>query len=141
LTIDSDNKEVAPDASAAKRKRGKKVKTNTMADNLGPAAWRDDDGDNASSTQSVRKIEVHQNWLARLFRVKPATRYLCFSIPKRRSRQEIAILLREWRRYGMRDIEVDKERNIVFAGVGPKNCESRHHDHVSRASYADTKRF
>lgn len=24
----------------------------------------------------------------------------------------------------MRDIEVDKERNIVFARVGKKNCES-----------------
>ncbi|KAI1806930.1 Pkinase-domain-containing protein [Daldinia bambusicola] len=68
-----------------------------------------------------RNIEPQQNWLARLFRVKPATRYLCFSIPRRRVRQEIVFLLREWRRHGMRDVVVDKERNLVFARVGNKN--------------------
>lgn len=73
---------------------------------------------------SSRKIETHQNWLARLFRVKPAMRFLCLQISGRRARQEVTILLREWRKWGMRDIEVDKERNIVFARVGQKNCES-----------------
>lgn len=70
-----------------------------------------------------RNIEPQQNWLARLFRVKPATKHLCFSISPRRARQEIAILLREWRQYGIRDIEVDKMRNIVFARLGQKNCK------------------
>ncbi|KAI1181109.1 hypothetical protein F4777DRAFT_2515 [Nemania sp. FL0916] len=68
-----------------------------------------------------RNIEPQQNWLARLFRVKPATRYICFAISRRRARQETATLLKEWRQYGMQDIEVDKERNIVFARLGPKN--------------------
>ncbi|KAL2263139.1 hypothetical protein VTK26DRAFT_8037 [Humicola hyalothermophila] len=80
----------------------------------GPSVWSDSD-------IGVRKIEVQQNWLARLFRVKPAMRHLCFNIPKRRARQEAAILLREWRKYGIRDVEVDKERNIIFARVGAKN--------------------
>ncbi|KAI0874515.1 hypothetical protein GGS24DRAFT_335483 [Hypoxylon argillaceum] len=75
-----------------------------------------------SGDQAItRNIEPQQNWLARLFRVKPATRYLCFSISRRRARQETAILLKEWRKYGMRDIEVDKERNIVFARLGQEN--------------------
>jgi hypothetical protein len=79
------------------------------------SAWSESDG-------GIRKIEVQQNWLARLFRVKPAMRHLCFNILKRRARQEVAILLREWRKYGVRDVEVDKERNIIFARVGAKNC-------------------
>ncbi|KAI0548523.1 hypothetical protein F4679DRAFT_550819 [Xylaria curta] len=70
---------------------------------------------------TMRNIEPQQNWLARLFRVKPATKYLCFSISRRRARQETAILLREWRQYGIRDVEVDKGRNIVFARVGRPN--------------------
>ncbi|KAI0013784.1 hypothetical protein F4779DRAFT_638936 [Xylariaceae sp. FL0662B] len=70
---------------------------------------------------STRNIEPQQGWLARLFRVKPATRYLCFSISRRRVRQEIAFLLKEWRPYGIRDIVVDKERNLVFARVAKKN--------------------
>uniref|UniRef100_A0A8H7NJL2 non-specific serine/threonine protein kinase n=1 Tax=Bionectria ochroleuca TaxID=29856 RepID=A0A8H7NJL2_BIOOC len=73
-----------------------------------------------STASSQRNIEVKQNWLARLFRVKPATRYLCMAISRRRARQEVAILLREWRKYGIRGIQVDKQRNIVFARVEPK---------------------
>ncbi|KAG5950264.1 hypothetical protein E4U53_005320 [Claviceps sorghi] len=70
---------------------------------------------------STRNIEVKQNWLTRLFRVKPATSYLCMTLSSKRARQEVVILLREWRRYGMRSIQVDKQRNIVFAKLGAKN--------------------
>ncbi|CAK7274575.1 serine/threonine-protein kinase gin4 [Sporothrix epigloea] len=70
---------------------------------------------------NARKIEPQQNWLSRLFRVKPATRHLCLGMSQRRARQEIVMLLRDWRRYGMREIEVDKERSIVFAKVGSDN--------------------
>jgi serine/threonine-protein kinase HSL1, negative regulator of Swe1 kinase len=72
----------------------------------------------------ARQIEPQQNWLARLFHVKPAMRFICFSVSKRRARQEIASLLKEWRKYGAKDIVVDKERNIVFGRVGPRNCRS-----------------
>lgn len=71
-----------------------------------------------------RNIEPQRNWLARLFRFKPASRYLCFSISRVRARQETVILLREWRKYGIRDVEVDKQRNIVFARVGKVNRKS-----------------
>lgn len=79
--------------------------------------WR-----HSTATDGSRSIEVKQNWLARLFRVKPATDYLCMSISRKRARQEVTILLREWRRYGIRGIQVDKERNIIFGRVGAKNC-------------------
>ena len=82
-----------------------------------PSIYEDEDS-------GMRKIEPQQNWLARLFRVKPATRYICLHISKRRARQEVAILLREWRKYGIKDIEVDKDRNIVFARVSAINCKS-----------------
>ncbi|KAG6005929.1 hypothetical protein E4U43_000521 [Claviceps pusilla] len=73
------------------------------------------------NSDSTRNIEVKQNWLTRLFRVKPATSYLCLTLSSRRTRQEVVILLREWRRYGMRSIQVDKQRNIVFAKLSAKN--------------------
>jgi hypothetical protein len=62
--------------------------------------------------------------LARLFRVKPVQDYLCLTISRKSARQELAVLLRDWRRHGMRDVVVDKERNIVFARVGANNCKS-----------------
>jgi len=72
----------------------------------------------------TRQIEPQQNWLARLFHVKPAMMFICFSVSRRRARQEIAKLLKEWRKYGARDIVVEKERNIIFGRVGPQNCKS-----------------
>ncbi|KUJ23507.1 Pkinase-domain-containing protein [Mollisia scopiformis] len=69
----------------------------------------------------TRQIAPQRNWLAKLFHVKPAARYLCFSVSQRTARKEIVIVFRDWKKYGMRDIQVDKRRNVVFAKVGPKN--------------------
>jgi len=71
----------------------------------------------------ARQIEPQQNWLAKLFHVKPASKFICFSVSKRRARREIATVLRDWRRYGIKDVQVDKERNIVFGKVGATNRE------------------
>ncbi len=71
----------------------------------------------------TRQIAPHRNWLAKLFHVKPAARYLCFAVSQRRARKEIVIVFRDWKKYGMRDIQIDKRRNVVFARVGEKNCK------------------
>jgi serine/threonine-protein kinase HSL1 (negative regulator of Swe1 kinase) len=71
----------------------------------------------------TRQIAPRQNWLAKLFHVKPPARYLCFSVSQRTARKEIVIVFRDWKKYGMRDIQVDKARNVIFAKVGPKNCK------------------
>ncbi|KAK3363538.1 hypothetical protein B0T25DRAFT_46812 [Lasiosphaeria hispida] len=69
-----------------------------------------------------RVIDVQQHWLAKLFHVKPATRALCFTMSKKRARQELAALLREWRKWGIRDVQVNKEMSFVFARVAAKNA-------------------
>jgi serine/threonine-protein kinase HSL1 (negative regulator of Swe1 kinase) len=71
----------------------------------------------------ARQIEPQQNWLAKLFHVKPASRFICFSISKRSARQEVTKVLKDWKRYGIRDVQVDKQRNIVFGRVGAENCK------------------
>lgn len=76
------------------------------------------------ATVAQRNISVHHNWLARLFRVKPFTSHLCLTISRKRARQEVTLVLREWRKYGVRDIQVDRQRNIIFARVAARNCES-----------------
>jgi serine/threonine-protein kinase HSL1 (negative regulator of Swe1 kinase) len=70
-----------------------------------------------------RQIEPQRNWLAKLFNVKPASKFICFCVSKRRARQEITTILKEWKRYGIRNIQVDKERNVVFGRVSAKNCK------------------
>ena len=86
-------------------------------------ASRRPSGFTQSHSDSTRNIAVKQNWLTRLFRVKPSTNYLCMTLSSKRARQEVVILLREWRRYGMRSIQVDKQRNIIFARLGSNNCK------------------
>lgn len=65
----------------------------------------------------------HQNWFARFLRIKPAVSVVCFQISKVRARKEIGNLLREWRKYGMKDIVVDKAAGRIWARVGDKNCK------------------
>jgi hypothetical protein len=103
------------------KERGPSVDFNAM-NKTNPSAKVTQSGWHESGSGPVRNIEVKQNWLARLFRVKPATDYICMTVSRRQARQEVTILLREWRKYGIRDIQVDKQRNIVFARVADKNC-------------------
>ena len=66
----------------------------------------------------------HQNWLARFLRIKPAVTIVCFQVSKMRARKEVASIFREWRKYGMKDIVVDKVAGRVWARVDAKNCTS-----------------
>jgi hypothetical protein len=79
----------------------------------------------ASRPQELRdrQIEPQQSWIAKLFHVKPVSKFICFQVSKRRARQEITSILKDWRRYGIHDVQVDKERNIVFGRVAAKNCK------------------
>ena len=72
-------------------------------------------GDNADAV--TRKIEPRQSWLARLFRFKPSRRYLCLQMSRRRARQEVAILLREWRKWGIRDVNTGDCHREEAAGL------------------------
>ena len=77
----------------------------------------------APPSQSTRVIVPQpQNWLARLLRIKPAVNVMCFQVSKARARKEVAGVFREWRKYGMRDIVVDKMAGRICARVDVKNC-------------------
>ncbi|KAI4197731.1 MAG: hypothetical protein LQ350_005749 [Teloschistes chrysophthalmus] len=63
----------------------------------------------------------HQNWLMKFLRIKPAVTIMPFQVNRVRARKELVTLLREWRRYGMKDIVVDKAAGRVWARVGVNN--------------------
>lgn len=67
-------------------------------------------------------VPQHQNWLARFLRIKPAVSVICFQVSKVRARKEVISVFRDWRKYGMRDIVVDKEAGRIWAKVDVKNC-------------------
>lgn len=80
-----------------------------------------------SPTRAVRmprEIQPqHQNWLARFLRIKPAVTILCFQTSRIRARKEITAILRDWRKYGMKDVVVDKAAGRIWGRVAVKNCK------------------
>ena len=74
----------------------------------------------------MRSIQpAPQNWLARFLHIKPAMKILCFQLPNVKARQEVVGILRDWRKYGMRDVVVDKARSRVWASVASDNRKYR----------------
>ena len=64
----------------------------------------------------------HQNWLARFLRIKPAMHVMCFHVSKVRARKEVVSVFKDWRKFGMKDIVVDKAAGRVWARVDVNNC-------------------
>lgn len=64
-----------------------------------------------------------QNWFARFFHIKPATRVVALQTSKTKARKEVYKTLREWKQYGMEDVRLDKAENIVYGRVGEGNCK------------------
>lgn len=90
--------------------------------NRGSKGSQDDKLVSASSTVPRVIQPHHQNWLARFLHIKPAVSVLCFQVSKVKARKEVSNVFREWRKYGMKDIVVDKVAGRVWARVDAKNC-------------------
>ncbi|KAI4163521.1 MAG: hypothetical protein LQ342_002793 [Letrouitia transgressa] len=77
----------------------------------------------AGSRPAQREIQQpHQNWLQKFLRIKPAVHVLPLQVVKPRARKIVAGIFKEWRRYGMRDVVVDKSMGRIWASVGEKNA-------------------
>ncbi|KIX09476.1 uncharacterized protein Z518_00556 [Rhinocladiella mackenziei CBS 650.93] len=53
-------------------------------------------------------IETCQNWFAKFFRIKPASRVVCLQIRKGKARKELLKCLRDWRKYGLKDVVAER---------------------------------
>lgn len=79
-----------------------------------------------SASQAPRVIQPqHQNWFARFLRIKPAVSVVCFQISKVKARKEIARVFKEWRKYGIKDIVIDRDAARIWVRVAETNCKFR----------------
>jgi serine/threonine-protein kinase HSL1 (negative regulator of Swe1 kinase) len=62
-----------------------------------------------------------RSWFSRFLHIKPASKLVCFTIPRGRARQELVVLLKEWQRHGVRDLEYSREHNSITARVDKVN--------------------
>jgi serine/threonine-protein kinase HSL1, negative regulator of Swe1 kinase len=70
-------------------------------------------------------IHISQNWFAKFFHVKPATKLITLSITKARARKEIVKILKDWRKYGLRDVVSEKRAgcgDLIRGRVDDMNC-------------------
>jgi serine/threonine-protein kinase HSL1 (negative regulator of Swe1 kinase) len=72
------------------------------------------------------------NWLSRFLHIKPATKTLCFHIGRGKVRQDLVRLLRDWQRFGIRDVTFDRDSNVINARVDKNN---RKHTFSSRSNF------
>ncbi|KAK3721792.1 serine/threonine-protein kinase gin4 [Vermiconidia calcicola] len=96
---------------------GETTMMNTSLDSLFSAA-----SPAPSSDDSPPSAGPERSWFARFFHIKPAVKVLCFSIPRGRTRQELVILLKEWQRHGIRDLQYSRETNTITARVDKQNA-------------------
>jgi serine/threonine-protein kinase HSL1 (negative regulator of Swe1 kinase) len=64
---------------------------------------------------------MQMNWLSRFLHIKPASRTLCFQIGRGKVRQDLVRLLRDWQRFGIQDVSLDRESNSISARVDKSN--------------------
>ncbi|KAE8853639.1 hypothetical protein HRS9122_00631 [Pyrenophora teres f. teres] len=76
-----------------------------------------------SSTDIVRNgpPEMQMNWLSRFLHIKPANKTLCFQIGRGKVRQDLVRLLRDWQRFGVHDVSLDREANSIGARIDKSN--------------------
>ncbi|ERF74729.1 hypothetical protein EPUS_04898 [Endocarpon pusillum Z07020] len=56
------------------------------------------------SSSSARPVHINQNWFAKFFHIKPASRVISLSVSRAKARREIVKILRDWNKYGLRDV-------------------------------------
>jgi serine/threonine-protein kinase HSL1, negative regulator of Swe1 kinase len=71
-------------------------------------------------------IQITQNWFAKFFHIKPANRVICLQLSEAKARKEIITILKAWKKYGLRDVVVEKggSGDVVRGRVDAQNCES-----------------
>ncbi|KAH0846147.1 hypothetical protein FOPE_11009 [Fonsecaea pedrosoi] len=79
--------------------------------------------DAALAAASVGPIEINQNWFAKFFHIKPATRVVCLQISKAKAKKELVKILKEWRKYGLRDVVSERRggSDVVRGRVDASN--------------------
>lgn len=87
-----------------------------------------------NATKNKRLSVANQNWFARVFQIKPASRVIALNTSKVKGRKEVYKLLREWEDYGMENVYMDKSNSIVRGQVGQVNCQPYQHNHASFAN-------
>lgn len=82
----------------------------------------------AQNAPPPRKLRKHgrsggQNWFARFFHIKPATRVVALKTTRVKARKDVYRTLRDWKQYGIEEVHLDKGNSVIYVRVGEVNCK------------------
>lgn len=79
----------------------------------------------SSARYETQSADTSQNWFTKFLHLKPASALIVLELNKAKARKEIIRLLREWQRYGLRDIKFEKhvKGDWIRARVDSQNCK------------------
>lgn len=80
-----------------------------------------DSADAFNPPRNKRLSLANQNWFARVFQIKPASRVIALNTSKMKGRKELYKMLREWKKYGMENVYMDKSNSVVHGRVSEAN--------------------
>ncbi|PYI03014.1 Pkinase-domain-containing protein [Aspergillus sclerotiicarbonarius CBS 121057] len=63
----------------------------------------------------------NQNWFARVFQIKPASRVVALNTSTTKARKFIHKTLRDWKKWGMEEVYLDKDKRVIYGSVGEVN--------------------
>lgn len=80
----------------------------------------------AKSANDNHPVHISQNWFAKFFHIKPASRVICLSVSKAKARREIVKILKDWRKYGLRDVVTERSEvgDLIRGRVDSMNWKS-----------------
>lgn len=73
----------------------------------------------------AKDLGVQQGFFARMFNIKPATHVMCFQRGRGYIRSHLVRTLRELRVHGIRDVVLDRSRNLIWGSLTANNCTRR----------------
>lgn len=123
ISIDSDHKIIPGDEDEAHSVEGLFTPARRAPTRRGHRQLPSMEGVAVSSAPP--QPEVSQNWFAKFLHLKPATSVVVMQASKVHARKEIVKVLREWRKFGIRDVAVEKRPtgDVIRARVDATNCE------------------
>jgi serine/threonine-protein kinase HSL1, negative regulator of Swe1 kinase len=88
------------------------------------AAERSRTQEGTTDAPPVGPIEISQNWFAKFFHIKPANRIICLTVSKTKAKRELIKVLKDWRKYGLRDVVFEKRggTDVIRGRVDASNC-------------------
>lgn len=75
--------------------------------------------------------EMQMDWISRFLHIKPASATLCLRVGRGKVRQDFVRLLRDWQRFGVQDVSLDRITNTISARVDKCNRKCTHPSNAS----------